>query len=78
LGSVGWTPAARTLIRMADQVAVFKMQVKLAIRLNKPLVLHIRGAESEAISALEEVKLPANWPIHRYEFKIFLSNDIYK
>jgi TatD DNase family protein len=78
VGECGLDTSSKNTIRMADQVAVFKMQVKLAIRLNKPLVLHIRGAESEAISALEEVKLPANWPIHRYEFKIFLSNDIYK
>ena len=50
---------------MIDQVEVFKMQVKLAIRMRKPLVLHIRDAEEEAIRALEEVKLPADWPIHR-------------
>ena len=44
------------------------------MRIRKPLVLHIRGAEKEALVALEEVSLPADWPIHRL-FKIsFIFN----
>ena len=65
VGECGLDTSGKNTTRMADQVEVFKMQVKLAIRMRKPLVLHIRDAEEEAIRALEEVKLPADWPIHR-------------
>ena len=65
VGECGLDTSGKNTTRMADQVEVFKMQVKLAIRMRKPLVLHIRDAEEEAIRVLEEVKLPADWPIHR-------------
>ena len=51
---------------MPEQIRVFQKQVRLAIRLRKPLVLHIRGAEKEALEVLEEVGLPSDWPIHRF------------
>jgi Tat protein secretion system quality control protein TatD with DNase activity len=51
VGECGMDSSNKNNIEMADQVEV--MQVMLAIRLNKPLVL--RGAEK-----LDEVDLPAN------------------
>ena len=51
---------------MAGQIRIFQKQVRLAMKVRKPLVLHIRGAEKEALQALEEVGLPADWPIHRH------------
>ena len=47
------------------QAQAFRLQVKLAMKLNLPLVLHIRDAEEVGLSVLKEVGLPANWPIHR-------------
>ena len=66
IGECGLDTSRKNGAQMPDQIRVFKKQVKLAIRLRKPLVLHIRGAEREALKALEEVDLPADWPIHRY------------
>ena len=66
VGECGLDTSGKNSVRMSDQLVVFKKQVKLAIRLKKPLVLHIRGAEDEALRALEEVNLPSDWPIHRY------------
>ena len=66
VGECGLDTSGKNSVRMSDQLIVFKKQVKLAIRLKKPLVLHIRGAEDEALRALEEVNLPSDWPIHRY------------
>ena len=65
VGECGLDTSGKNTTRMDDQVKVFKMQVELAIKMKKPLVLHIRDAEVEAFRALEEVKLPADWPIHR-------------
>jgi len=66
VGECGLDTSGKNKIGMADQLECFKMQVKLAMRMKKPLVLHIRGAEKEAIQALKEVKLPLDWPIHRH------------
>ena len=52
-------------VKIADQVEAFKLQLKLAIRFHKPLVLLIKGHEKEAIRAMEQVGVPADWPIHR-------------
>ena len=62
---------------MPEQVIVFKQQVSFAMRIKKPLVLHIRGAEKDALAALEEVGLPSNWPIHRC-VEIFIYLLTYK
>ena len=66
IGECGLDTSLKNGAQMPDQIRVFKKQVKLAIRLRKPLVLHIRGAEREALQALEEVDLPVDWPIHRF------------
>jgi len=66
IGECGLDTSRKNGAKMPDQIRVFKKQVRLAIRLKKPLVLHIRGAEREALKALEEVDLPVDWPIHRH------------
>ena len=65
IGECGLDNGTKNNVKMADQVEVFKLQLKLAIRMQKPLVLHIKGAEEEAIRAMEHVGLPHDWPIHR-------------
>ena len=65
IGECGLDTSNKNNVLMAQQVEVFKVQVKLAMRLKKPLVLHIRGAEEEAIRAMDQVGLPSAWPIHR-------------
>jgi len=66
IGECGLDNDTKNNVKMADQVEVFKLQLKLAIRMQKPLVLHIKGAEEEAIRAMEQVGLPHDWPIHRH------------
>ena len=74
IGECGLDTSRKNSIEMAEQIRVFKEQVSFAVRIRKPLVLHIRGAEKEALLALDEVSLPADWPIHRF-FKIsFIFN----
>ena len=52
---------------MEFQKEVFKFQLKLAMKMNIPLVLHIREAEQEAYEVMREVELPSHHPIHRLE-----------
>lgn len=66
IGECGLDTSSKNTVRMSEQVLCFQKQVRLAMKYEKPLVLHIRGAEKEAIAALEEVGLPRDWPIHRH------------
>ena len=66
IGECGLDTSRKNGIKMSEQIRIFKNQVSFAMRIRKPLVLHIRGAEKEALLALEEVSLPADWPIHRF------------
>jgi len=58
-------------MKMADQRKAFLLQIELAKKLRKPLVLHIRDAEEEAIDLLEESELPKDWSIHRFIYCLF-------
>merc|ERR550519_159333 len=51
-----------------SQRIVFKFQLELAMKLDFPLVLHIRDAEELAYAAIQEVGLPPDHPIHRHCF----------
>ena len=63
IGECGLDKSSKNKAKMIDQIEVFKFQIKLAMKTKKPLVLHIRGAEKEALDLLE--MLPRDWPIHR-------------
>ena len=65
IGECGLDDNLKNNVKIADQVEAFKLQLKLAIRFHKPLVLLIKGHEKEAIRAMEQVGVPADWPIHR-------------
>ena len=66
IGECGIDSSRMSAARMPEQIRIFQKQVRLAVRVGKPLVLHIRGAEKEALHAMEEAGLPLDWPVHRY------------
>ena len=57
-------------ILMDTQKDVFRSQVQMALKVNKPMVLHLRGygALDSAKYILEEENVPKNWPIHLHAF----------
>lgn len=65
VGECGMDRSSGCRVSVKVQAQAFRLQVKLAMKLNLPLVLHIRDAEEVGLSILKEVGLPANWPIHR-------------
>ena len=56
-------------VSLKVQRKAFAAQVSLALRLKLPLVLHIRRAEKERRQLLQELGVPASWPMHRHCFK---------
>ena len=52
------------------QKDVFRCQVQLALKTQKPMVLHLRGFEAlaDAAGILEEENVPKHWPIHLHAF----------
>ena len=68
IGECGLDKSRNNTVKMAVQRAAFAAQVKLALKLNLPLVLHIREAEEEGRQVLREAGVPQNWPIHRHCF----------
>ena len=65
VGECGMDRSSGCRVSVKVQAQAFRLQVKLAMKLNLPLVFHIRDAEEVGLSILKEVGLPANWPIHR-------------
>ena len=65
VGECGLDKSYKNKTPISDQVESFSMQVKLAMKHKKPIVLHIRDAEKEGLEALKEVELPSDWPLHR-------------
>ena len=68
LGECGLDYTRKNLVAREQQMRVFREQVLLALRLNMPLVLHIREAEEDGLRVLETAGLPRDWPIHRHCF----------
>ena len=50
------------------QHQVFRAQIGLALKLNKPMCLHIREADDDALRILEEEGVPPNYRIHLHCF----------
>ena len=51
----------------AIQQTVFSRQLALAIRLNKPIVIHTRDAEEDTKKIMQKL-IPMDWPIHIHCF----------
>ena len=68
IGECGLDKSHKNTVTMAVQKTAFAAQVKLALKLKLPLVLHIRDAEEEARQVLKDAGVPKNWPIHRHCF----------
>ena len=68
LGECGLDYSKKNNCDKQVQIQVFKRQLKLAMKYNLPLVLHIRDAEEDGLRALEEVRLPRKYLIHRHCF----------
>ena len=66
VGECGLDCSGKNRVDMKVQVEAFKRQVKLAMKLDLPLVLHIRDAEEEGIKVLQGCNLPRDWPVHRH------------
>eukprot|EP00092_Neocalanus_flemingeri_P040197 GFUD01043784.1.p1 GENE.GFUD01043784.1~~GFUD01043784.1.p1 ORF type:complete len:738 (+),score=209.89 GFUD01043784.1:61-2214(+) len=66
VGECGLDCSRKNGVDLEDQVEAFKLQVNLAMKLNLPIVLHIRDAEKEGIQVLQECGLPGDWPVHRH------------
>ena len=50
------------------QQEVFRRQLRLALELELPLVLHIRAAEQDGLEVLEQAGVPPAYPLHRHCF----------
>ena len=68
IGECGLDRSRKNGIHIEKQKKVFIAQVKLALKLNLPLVLHIREAEEEGRDVLKELEVPRDFPIHRHCF----------
>lgn len=68
LGECGLDYSRKNIVPRHRQIQVFQDQVKLALRLDLPLVLHIREAEEDGLAVLEEMCLTPDWPVHRHCF----------
>ena len=69
IGECGLDLSSNNKLSLNVQKKAFSAQVSLALRLKLPLVLHIRKAEEEGRQLLQELEVPATWPMHRHCFK---------
>ena len=73
VGECGMDGSSGCRVQKEVQAQAFRLQAKLAMKLQLPLVLHIREAEEDGLAVLKEVGLPRDWPVHRWgalEFRI--------
>lgn len=68
VGECGLDYSRKNNVSAEKQKKVFNLQLKLALRLHLPLVLHIREAEKDGYKALADANVPSYWPIHRHCF----------
>ena len=64
LGEIGLDYSQNNTVHPGRQKAAFLMQLKIALRRQLPICLHIREDEDDAFKILEEAKVPENYPIH--------------
>ena len=69
IGECGLDTSPKNKIPLEVQKRAFGAQVEVALDLNLPLVLHIRGAEEEAWQVLKEKQVPSDWSMHYHCFK---------
>ena len=69
IGECGLDLSQNNKVSLNVQKKAFSEQVSLALRLELPLVLHIRKAEKEGRQLLQELGVPPSWPMHRHCFK---------
>ena len=69
IGECGLDLSQNNKLSLNVQKKAFSAQVSLALQLKLPLVLHIRRAEKEGRQLLQELGVPASWPMHRHCFK---------
>lgn len=67
LGEIGLDYSKRSPSKPEIQQEVFAKQVNWAVTLNKPLVIHCRGAEEDTLRILQE-NVPQDWKIHMHCF----------
>eukprot|EP00112_Aurelia_sp_Birch-Aquarium-sp1_P006334 Seg1701.8 transcript_id=Seg1701.8/GoldUCD/mRNA.D3Y31 product="putative deoxyribonuclease TATDN2" protein_id=Seg1701.8/GoldUCD/D3Y31 len=63
LGECGLDYSLRSASPKDQQHIVFKRQLKVAVNLKKPVVVHCREAESDCFDIMKEI-LPQDWKIH--------------
>ena len=68
LGECGLDYSHKNGVSRSVQISVFARQLRLAMKFNLPLVLHIRNAEGDGLEVLDSVGIPSNYPIHRHCF----------
>ena len=68
IGECGLDKSGKNRVPMKIQKKYFEAQIDIARELDLPLVLHIRGAEEEAMELLKKKKVPANFRIHYHCF----------
>ncbi|XP_068108897.1 putative deoxyribonuclease TATDN2 [Hyperolius riggenbachi] len=66
-GEMGLDYSHKCSTNIAEQHAVFEKQLKLAVPLGKPLVIHCRGADEDLCKIMKEW-VPRDYKIHRHCF----------
>ena len=64
LGEIGLDYSQNNTVHPGRQKAAFLLQLKIALRRQLPICLHIREDEDDAFKVLEQAKVPGNYPIH--------------
>eukprot|EP00092_Neocalanus_flemingeri_P001719 GFUD01001836.1.p1 GENE.GFUD01001836.1~~GFUD01001836.1.p1 ORF type:complete len:451 (+),score=137.54 GFUD01001836.1:156-1508(+) len=68
LGECGLDYSAKNNVDKDLQKKVFYDQLKIGLKYNLPIVLHIRDAEEDGYSVLSQAGVPSDWSIHRHCF----------
>ncbi|XP_045101044.1 uncharacterized protein LOC123498029 isoform X2 [Portunus trituberculatus] len=67
LGEIGLDYHKKNQDRFTTQKDVFRRQLRVAVSVNKPVVIHCRDAQRDCIDIMKEI-LPLNYPIHLHCF----------